>query len=129
MEREVDPIGERAGGGYTGVGEVRRRTLRFVVVIETGKAIVVDRRRPASGLDDEEDRVFFDRDPIAASPIRQNDVAPVRNGDAPNAEVERVARSVAIAIVENHTRGEIAACLDIVHGASRAGHDERSGAQ
>jgi hypothetical protein len=79
--------------------------------MEARETIVVDRCRPASGLDDEDDRVAADRDPVSAAPIRQDDVASIRNGDTPNAEVESVAGTIAIAVVEYHSRGIIAASL------------------
>jgi hypothetical protein len=56
-----------------------------------------------------------------ASPIRQDDVASIRNGDSPNAEVESVARAIAIAVVEYHPRGMIAAGLATGFAAGLAG--------
>ncbi len=95
--------------------------MRFVDVVEARNPIVADWCRPTFGLDDEEDRVIADRDPVSASPIRRDDVAPIRNGDSPNAEVESVLRAIVIAVVEYHSRGALAAGLG---GGCRRSRDQ-----
>jgi hypothetical protein len=77
-----------------------------VDVVEARDAIVIDWCRPASGLDDEEDRVRADCDPVSASPIRQDDIASIGNRDSSEAEFEGVSGAIGIAVVENHARGE-----------------------
>jgi hypothetical protein len=75
-----------------------------VVVVELRQHVLVERRPPAARLDDEQQRIVIDRQPISPILVGGDDLPPIRDADSGQALFPRIELPIRICIVEHHPR-------------------------